>query len=61
MLVLAILLAASFFGLITAYIAGQKGYDVMTWYCIGLVIGPLGLGTLLLPQVERRAEAVPLR
>ncbi|HOP42385.1 MAG: hypothetical protein R2810_17565 [Flavobacteriales bacterium] len=61
MLVLAILLAASFFGLITAYIAGQKGYDVMTWYCIGLVVGPLGLGTLLLPQVERRAEAVPLR
>ena len=61
MLVLAILLAASFFGLITAYIAGQKGYDVMTWYCIGLVVGLLGLGTLLLPQVERRAEAVPLR
>ena len=61
MLVLAILLAASFFGLITAYIAGQKGYDVMPWYCIGLVVGPLGLGTLLLPQVERRAEAVPLR
>ena len=61
MLVLAILLAASFFGLITAYIAGQKGYDVMTWYCIGLVVGQLGLGTLLLPQVERRAEAVPLR
>ena len=42
-------------------IAGQKGYDVMTWYCIGLVVGPLGLGTLLLPQQERRAEAVPLR
>ena len=61
MLILALLLAASFFGLITAYIARQKGYDVMTWYCIGLVVGPLGLGTLLLPQQERRAEAVPLR
>ena len=61
MLILAILLAASFFGLITAYIAGQKGYDVMPWSSIGLVAGPLGLCSLLLPKLERRTEALPLR
>ena len=56
MIVAAIILSALFFALITAYFAGQRGYDVMTWYCLGLVLGPLGLGVLLLPRQRSTME-----
>lgn len=57
MIVAAIILSVLFFALITAYIAGQRGYDVMTWYCLGLVLGPLGLGVLLLPRQRSTMES----
>lgn len=34
---------------LTAFLTGQSGYDIMSWYVAGLVLGPLGLLAGLLP------------
>ena len=50
MIVILIVLQALFFGLITAFLAGQKGYDIYTFYIIGMIIGPFGLFSALLQK-----------
>lgn len=50
MLAFIIILQALFFGLLTAFVAGQKGYDVFAFYFIGMVAGPLGMLSKFLPQ-----------
>ncbi|HQW04448.1 MAG: hypothetical protein IPH05_05785 [Flavobacteriales bacterium] len=41
---------------ITAFIAGQRGYDVMSWYFVGLLLGPLGLLAGFLPKRAHEPE-----
>jgi hypothetical protein len=43
---------------LTAFLAGQRGYDIMTWYVVGLVTGPLGLLAGLLPKRSHEPEAL---
>ena len=54
MIVLLIIIQALFFGLITAFIAGQKGYDIFAFYFIGMAMGPMGVLSTLLPK--KKAE-----
>ncbi len=58
MLILAILLWTLVFAPVTAFLAGQRGYDLMSWYCIGLLLGPLGLFGGLLPRRSHEPEAL---
>lgn len=53
----ALIITSLFFGMITAFISGQRGYNVLTWYMIGLVVGPLGLLASLLPKRAHELEA----
>lgn len=57
MIVFIILIQALFFGLITAFMAGQKGYDIFAAYFVGMAIGPLGLLASLLPK-KKATEAI---
>lgn len=43
---------------LTAFLAGQRGYDLMSWYVAGLVLGPLGLLAGLLPKRSHEPEAL---
>ncbi len=52
MIVILVVLQALFFGLITAFLAGQKGYDIYSFYIIGMIVGPLGLFSALLNKKE---------
>ncbi len=54
LIVFLVLLIAS----LTAFLAGQRGYDIMTWYVAGLVLGPLGLLVGLLPKRSHEPEAL---
>jgi hypothetical protein len=58
MFILAIILWTLVFAPVTAFLAGQRGYDLMTWYCIGLLLGPLGLLGGLLPKRAHEPEAL---
>lgn len=40
----------------TAFLASQRGYAIMPWYMAGLVLGPLGLLTGLLPRRKHAPE-----
>jgi hypothetical protein len=44
------------FAPITAFMAGQRGYDVMPWYLAGMALGPLGLLARLLPRRKHAPE-----
>ena len=50
MVIFLIILQALFFGLITAFLAGQKGYDIYTFYVVGLILGPIGVLSAFLPK-----------
>jgi hypothetical protein len=52
LIVLAVLVFAPF----TAFLASQRGYDIMPWYMVGLLVGPLGLLTGLLPKRKHAPE-----
>ena len=53
-LLFSVLLVAPF----TAFLAGQRGYDVVSWYLAGLFLGPLGLFAGLLPKRSHEPEAL---
>jgi hypothetical protein len=50
MVIALLLLAAMLFAPFTAFAAGQRGYDVMAWYVLGLFLGPAGLLAFWLPR-----------
>ncbi len=58
MIVLALLLWTLVFAPVTAFLAGQRGYELMSWYMIGLLLGPLGLFVGLLPKRDHEPEAL---
>jgi len=58
MIVVLIIFQALFFGLITAFLAGQKGYDIYMFYFIGLVVGPLGILSAFLPTKKKKRESI---
>jgi hypothetical protein len=58
MLILAIILWTLVFAPVTAFLAGQRGYDLMTWYVFGLLLGPVGLFVSLLPKRDHEPEAL---
>lgn len=58
MIVILVIFQALFFGLITAFLAGQKGYDIYMFYFIGLVVGPLGIFSVMLPNKKERAISI---
>ena len=43
---------------LTAFMAGQRGYDVMHWYLYGLVLGPMGLLAGLLPKRSHEPDTL---
>ena len=47
----------SFFGILTAFVGGSRGYNLLLMYLVGFIAGPLGLGiAYLLPN---RSEEQP--
>jgi hypothetical protein len=50
MALLALLLWSLVFAPITAFWAGDRGYDAMHFYLLGLLMGPIGLMVGLLPK-----------
>ena len=58
MIVLAILIWTLLLAPMTAFVAGQRGYPVMTWYVVGLLLGPLGMLVRLLPKRDHEPEAL---
>ncbi|MEZ4739285.1 MAG: hypothetical protein R2818_07970 [Flavobacteriales bacterium] len=54
LIIFLVLLVAS----LTAFLAGQRGYDIMTWYVVGLILGPFGLLAGLLPKRNHEPEAL---
>lgn len=58
MILVAILLWTILFAPMTAFIAGQRGYPVMTWYVLGLLLGPLGCLARLLPKRRHEPDAL---
>lgn len=57
-MVLLIILSVLLFAPLCAFLAGQRGYAVMSWYMVGLVAGPLGLLAGLLPKRSHEPEAL---
>ncbi len=57
-MVLPILLSLLVLAPVTAFLAGQRGYAMMSWYIYGLVLGPLGLFAVLLPKRSHEPEAL---
>lgn len=56
-MLLAIILSSAFvFAPLTAFLAGNRGYDVMPWYLLGLVLGPVGLLSGFLPKRKHAPE-----
>jgi len=55
-MLLIILLWTLVFAPVTAFMAGQRGYDVMPWYLLGLGLGPVGLFAGLLPKRKHAPE-----
>ncbi|MBK8497885.1 MAG: hypothetical protein IPL52_03485 [Flavobacteriales bacterium] len=56
-MLLAIILSCAFiFAPLTAFLAGNRGYDVMPWYLAGLALGPVGLLAGLLPRRKHAPE-----
>lgn len=48
----------SFFGILTAFVGGQRGYSLILMYLTGFVSGPLGVGiAFLLPNRSEDAES----
>lgn len=58
MTLLLILLVILLIAPLTAFLAGQRGYDLMSWYVAGFVLGPLGLLAGLLPERSHEPEAL---
>lgn len=58
MTIVTILFAVLLIAPVTAFLAGQRGYDVVSWYMAGLVLGPLGLLAGLLPKRSHEPEAL---
>ena len=58
MIAIQFILQALFFGLITAFLAGQKGYDIYIFYFIGIVLGPLGILSTMLPAKKGRPATI---
>lgn len=56
MVMLLLVLSALLFAPLTAFLAGNRGYDAMSWYFGGLVLGPLGLLSGLLPKRKHAPE-----
>jgi len=44
------------FAPVTAFLAGGRGYNVMSWYVAGLALGPFGLLAHLLPRRSHAPE-----
>jgi hypothetical protein len=57
MVILLLLTALTFAG-ITACIAGQRGYGILPFYLLGLLLGPIGLLAILLPRRSHEPEAL---
>lgn len=56
-MVVALLLAWTLlFAPLTAFLAGNRGYDVMPWYLVGLALGPVGLFSGMLPKRNHAPE-----
>jgi hypothetical protein len=51
-----LLLWTLLFAPVTAFMASQRGYDVMPWYLLGLGLGPIGLFAGLLPKRRHAPE-----
>ncbi len=58
MTIVLILFAVLLLAPLTAFLAGQRGYDIGTWYCVGLFLGPLGLFAGFLPKRSHEPEAL---
>jgi len=58
MIVFLIILQALFFGSITAFLAGQKGFDIHIFYFIGLITGPFGVLSAL---IQKKKETMALQ
>jgi hypothetical protein len=58
MLILAILLWTLVFAPVTAFLAGQRGYEMMNWYLLGILLGPVGLLVGLLPKRDHEPESL---
>lgn len=58
MIISLILLTAFVLAPVTAFLAGQRGYDMSSWYLAGLFLGPLGLLAWLLPKRNHEPEAL---
>jgi hypothetical protein len=50
MFALTLLLTVLFSGMLTAFLAGQRGYNPVKWYLLGVVLGPLGFLVRFLPR-----------
>ena len=57
-MILAIIFTILLFAPLCAFIAGQRGYSMMSWYVVGLFTGPLGLLAGLLPKRRHEPEAL---
>ncbi len=55
-MVLLLIISALVFAPLTAFLAGNRGYDAMSWYFGGLLLGPLGLLSGLLPKRHHAPE-----
>ncbi len=57
-MIFAIVLTVLLFAPLCAFLAGQRGYGIMSWYMVGLLTGPLGLLAGLLPKRRHEPEAL---
>ena len=58
MIILSLLLWTLLFAPVTAFWASDRGYDAMSWYCYGLLLGPVGLLVGLLPKRAHAPECL---
>lgn len=58
MIVILLIFQALFFGLITAFLAGQKGYDIYMFYFIGVMLGPFGILSIMLPTKKEDPKTI---
>ncbi|MEO8588255.1 MAG: hypothetical protein ABI432_02715 [Flavobacteriales bacterium] len=53
-----ILVGVLLFAPLCAFLAGQRGYAIMSWYMVGLFAGPFGLLAGLLPRRSHEPDAL---
>ena len=58
MIILTLLLWTLLFAPVTAFWASTRGHDAMSWYCFGLLLGPLGMFAGLLPKRAHAPECL---